>query len=188
MTSGISGQPRVLLGAIILLLTAVVGAWAWTATTSSEDYWILARDVVEGAPVTSGDLAVASATVASGVRLVGADRAIPDGAVWSTSQSRATFLTDGAWTTTPEELIEVPIRVEPGDAPVDLAAGDRVDVWVVSDGDLGSRLVLSGVPVRDVGSTPAAAHSTVLVGLDQALEPSVMHRLATGRATVVRHA
>lgn len=177
-----------LFGAIVLLVAAVGGAWAWTATTSTEDYWVLARDVVEGAPVVASDLKITSATVAGSVNLVPADRAIPEGAIWATSQARSTFLTGSAWTTTPEKVIEVPIKIEPGDSPIDLAAGDRVDVWVVAESEIGSRLVLQDVPVRSVGQSPAAAHSTVLVALAQTPEPSIMHRLVTGRATIVRHA
>ena len=178
-------QPRVLAGVLLVLGAALIGGLLWNATTDTDDYWVLAHDVVAGTPVTQADLSVSSAAIPDGAAVVRAVESVPEGAVWGADHGARAFVSPQSWATEFATRLEVPIRVQAGDSPVDLAAGDHVDVWITGE-DGAASLVLSSVRVADVGRSAASSEETVLVSLAESPSPEVVGRLAAGRALIVR--
>jgi hypothetical protein len=146
-------DPRLLLGIVIVAASVVAGSVLLGSGEDATAVWAVRKDLPAGARLTAdvlqtrpvhfadpGDLAgyLTGATPAGRVlsRPVGAGELVPRGAV------------DGAV----RHLLEVPLRVDPGDVPATVREGSRVDVWVApreatADERPRARRVLTDVPV-----------------------------------------
>ena len=142
---------RVLAGVVLLVLSMLVGARLLAGGDDAVAAWQATRDLAPGAVVSPDDVTAVSipASLAgayadgSGLPTAPLDRPLLAGEILPTpaEADRA----DARWVTVP---------VEPLHAPVDLAPGDRVDVWATDTTDLGvmpvPELVLESVLVSEV--------------------------------------
>ena len=142
---------RVLAGVALIVVSMLVGARLLTGNDDTVTAWQATRDLAPGA-VVSGDDVVAVAIPAT---LAGA---YADGSGLPTSPLDRPLLAGEILPTpvdvTPGDARWVTVPVEPLHAPVDLAPGERVDVWATEGADLGvvpvPELVLEGVLVSEV--------------------------------------
>jgi len=192
-------DPRLAVGLVLVAVSTLVGARLLAAADDSVPVWVAAG------PVRAGDDAAGAELVPGRVRLT-------DGAATSVYLGTdvapvGIFDRDlAAGELVPAAALQpagsgrrsdVPLSVEPGDAPVDLAAGDRVDVWVVPDpeaaptrGRGAAQRVLGAVPVAVAGSADSlgAARRQVVVGVDGGATSlgDVLGTLGSGRVVLVR--
>ena len=142
---------RVLAGVALIVVSMLVGARLLTGNDDTVTAWQATRDLAPGA-VVSGDDVVAVAIPAN---LAGV---YADGSGLPTSPLDRPLLAGEILPTpvdvTPGDARWVTVPVEPLHAPVDLAPGERVDVWATEGADLGvvpvPELVLEGVLVSEV--------------------------------------
>jgi hypothetical protein len=142
---------RVLAGVALIVVSMLVGARLLAGNDDTVTAWQATRDLAPGA-VVSGDDVVAVAIPAN---LAGV---YADGSGLPTSPLDRPLLAGEILPTpvdvTPGDARWVTVPVEPLHAPVDLAPGERVDVWATEGADLGvvpvPELVLEGVLVSEV--------------------------------------
>jgi len=144
---------RVLAGMAIIVISMLVGARLLSGGDDSVVAWQATRDLAPGAVVGFDDViavpipAALAGAYADGGGLPTAplDRPLLAGEILPVPVDAQ--VADARWVTVP---------VEPLHAPVDLAAGERVDVWVTDASDLGivpvPALVLEGVLVSRVAA------------------------------------
>ena len=142
---------RVVAGVVLLLLSMLIGARLLAGGDDTVMAWQATRDLAPGAVVSPDDVVavaipagLASAYAdGSGLPTAPLDRPLLAGEVLPVPADSA--VADARWVTVP---------VEPLHAPVDLAPGERVDVWATEGADLGAvpvpELVLEGVLVSEV--------------------------------------
>lgn len=142
---------RVVAGVVLLLLSMLIGARLLAGGDDTVMAWQATRDLAPGAVVSPDDVVavaipagLASAYAdGSGLPTSPLDRPLLAGEVLPVPADSA--VADARWVTVP---------VEPLHAPVDLAPGERVDVWATEGADLGAvpvpELVLESVLVSEV--------------------------------------
>ncbi len=142
---------RVLAGVVLIVVSMLVGARLLSGGDDTVTAWQATRDLAPGAVVSPGDVvAVAIPAALAGAYAEGSglptsplDRPLLAGEILPAPIDAA--VGDARWVTVP---------VEPLHAPVDLAPGERVDVWATDGADLGTvpvpELVLEGVLVSEV--------------------------------------
>jgi hypothetical protein len=142
---------RVLAGIVLIVVSMLIGARVLAAGGDTVSAWQATRDLAPGAIVSADDVvAVAIPTSLAGAYAPGdalpatpLDRPLLAGEVLPVPSESAAL--DVRWVTVP---------VEPLRAPVDLAPGERVDVWATQGADLGAvpipELVLENVLVSQV--------------------------------------
>ena len=172
-------DPRIWLGAALVLASIVVGARVLAAADDTVAIWALRGDLASGITVDSGDVTAVDihfADASDATRYVSAEEPLPAGLqlvrdVGAGELLALSALSDDA-TTAPAQL---PLAVGPAGMPPDLAAGNRVDLWAVPADD-GARTgaqqpvvrVLTEVTVVSVasaGPAGAGADRQVLVTL-----------------------
>jgi hypothetical protein len=144
---------RVLAGIALIVVSMLIGARLLSGGDDSVAAWQATRDLAPGAVVGINDvIAVSIPTALAGVYADGGglptaplDRPLLAGELLPAPVDAR--VADARWVTVP---------VEPLHAPVDLAAGERVDVWVTEASELGivpvPALVLEGVLVSQVAA------------------------------------
>ena len=142
---------RVLAGVVLIIVSMLVGARLLAGNSDTVTAWQATRDLAPGAVVSADDVVAvaipASLATAyadgSGLPTSPLDRPLLVGEILPAPVDSAA--SDARWVTVP---------VEPLHAPVDLAPGERVDVWATQGDDLGvvpvPELVLEGVLVSQV--------------------------------------
>ncbi len=142
---------RVLAGVVLIVVSMLVGARLLSGGDDTVAAWQATRDLAPGAVVSSDDVvpvaipASLAGAYADGTGLPTAplDRPLLAGEILPVPS--AATAGDARWVTVP---------VEPLHAPVDLAPGERVDVWATQGSDLGGvlapELVLESVLVSQV--------------------------------------
>lgn len=142
---------RVLAGVALIIVSMLVGARLLAGGSDNVAAWQATRDLAPGAVVSADDVVAvaipASLAAAyadgSGLPTSPLDRPLLAGEILPVPAEAAA--SDARWVTVP---------VEPLHAPVDLAPGERVDVWATQGDDLGAvpvpELVLEGVLVSQV--------------------------------------
>jgi hypothetical protein len=141
---------RVIAGVGLIVASMLIGARLLAGGSDTVQGWQAVRDLAQGAVVTSDDVApvdipasLADAYATEGLPTAALDRPLRAGEVLPAPVDAVA--TTARWVTVP---------VEPLHAPVDLAPGERVDVWATDTSDLGAvpapRLVLEGVLVSNV--------------------------------------
>ncbi|MFZ8978147.1 MAG: hypothetical protein ACO21P_01745 [Candidatus Nanopelagicales bacterium] len=139
-------------GGIALISVAMVGGARLLAGGSdTTTAWQATRDLAQGAVVSPGDVVAVTIPAAlagayadgAGLPTAPLDRALLEGEILPVATD--SVAADARWVTVP---------VEPLHAPIDLASGERVDVWATDGTDLGvtpaPELVLEGVLVSEV--------------------------------------
>ncbi len=194
-------DPRLLLGALLVLAATVGGARLAAMGDDSVQYWAVASDVRAGTPLTADHLEARAVTLSgpSTDRYLRVDDELPAAMgdlQWDRDVSSGELLDGGALVDRGlVDVREVPLTVTEGSAPVDLSAGDRVEVWVgPGPGDTAeptSQRVLADARVidsgGDAGSLGGALARTVLVQVPAALVTGqIVSTVAAGHVTVVR--
>ena len=142
---------RVLAGVALIVVSMLVGARLLAGSDDTVTAWQATRDLAPGAVVSPDDVVAVTipATLAG---------AYADGSGLPTSPLDRPLLAGEILPTpadvTPGDARWVTVPVEPLHAPVDLAPGERVDVWATEGADLGvvpvPELVLESVLVSEV--------------------------------------
>lgn len=192
-------DPRLALGLLLVAVSTLIGARVVAAADESVPVWVTADAVRAGDEVADVDLvpgralltdgASATTYLGTGTEPAGVfDRDLEAGELLPAGALEA----PGAQTRT-----DVPLSVEVGAAPVNLAVGDVVDVWVVPTDDTAVRpsaaqRVLRGVPVTVAGEVDAlgSAGRQVVVRLAETrsarLLGDVLGAIGNGRVVLVR--
>jgi hypothetical protein len=183
---------RLVLGVLLVAVTALAGAKLLSAADDTTSVWAAKRVIPAGARISADDLTsarvrftsddsarqyVASVADLSGmiaVRQIGAGEFVPKEATATEVDSERT---------------ELPLSVQAGRLPADLAIGDQVDIWVVPKAnDAGeqtaARRLWDKVRVVQIDSIKSVTSGTtrrqVLVGL----ETSQLGKLPSGLAAI----
>ena len=188
-------DPRLLVGLVLVAASTLAGARLVAASDDTVTVWATADTV------RTGDDAADVELVPSRVRLE--DGATESSYLSAESRPSGVFTRDlaagelvpaSAVSNADSDVADVALAVEAGDAPVDLAGGELVDVWSVPDLAAGrsagdAERVLRAVPVGTVRSG-AALGSTgrqVVVSVDGGVDLGpVLETLAGGRVVLVR--
>lgn len=194
-------DPRLLIGALLVLAATVAGARLMALGDESVEYWVVASDVRAGTPLTADHLEARQVqlTGASAERYLRVDDELPsamDDLQWDRDVSSGELLDRAALVDRGlDDMREVPLTVTEGAAPADLRAGDQVEIWVgPGPGDTTektSQRVLADVRVLssgdDAGSLGGALARTVLVQVPAAqVTGEIVSTVASGHVTVVR--
>jgi hypothetical protein len=193
-------DPRLLLGALLVLASTVLGAAAVAAGTSSTGYWAVRSDVRAGDPVERTDFVKAEAHLPGDAarHLLRTDEALParlDDLVWARDVADGALISrESLANRNGGSVTELPLTVTTGAAPTDLRRGDQVDVWVGpgpgDDAGEKSVRVLRDVRVVSSGGSSSmrgAPSRTVLVDVSGAqLSGAVVSTVAAGHVTMVR--
>lgn len=144
---------RVAGGIVLILLSMLIGARLLAGGGDTVRAWQAVRDLAPGAVVSADDVIPVDIPVAlapayatgTGLPTAPLDRPLLAGEVLPAPEEAAAV--NARWVTVP---------IEPLHAPVDLAPGERVDVWATDGGDLGAvavpELVLEAALVSSVAS------------------------------------
>lgn len=142
---------RVVAGIVLIVVSMLIGARLLAGGDDTVMAWQATRDLAPGATVTPDDVVAVPIPAAlsgayadgSGLPTAPLSRALLAGEILPVPVDAEAI--DARWVTVP---------VEPLHAPVDLAPGERVDVWATDGADLGAvpvpELVLEGVLVSEV--------------------------------------
>lgn len=193
-------DPRLILGVLLVLVSAVLGAAAIAAGTSHTGYWAVRAEVRAGDPVKRSDLVRTEAHLPDDAarHVIRTDEALPArlaDLVWKRDVGNGALVTRSVLTTQEADgVTELPLTITAGAAPTDLRHGDRVDVWVGpgpgDDATLKATRVFRDVRVVSSGGPSAvrgAPSRTVLVDVSDAdLSGSVVSTVAAGHVTMVR--
>ncbi|MDQ3415887.1 MAG: hypothetical protein M3474_02050 [Actinomycetota bacterium] len=192
-------DPRLAVGLLLVAASTLIGARVLAAVDESVSVWVTADAVRAGDEVADVELVPgrallkdgASATVYLGTgtepagvfdRDLQAGELVPAGALQSPGAQPRT---------------DVPLSVDVGAAPVNLAVGDEVDVWVVPTEDVAvgstaAQRVLRGVPVTVAGEVDAlgSAGRQVVVRLAETSSArrlgEILGAIGNGRVVLVR--
>lgn len=200
-------QPRLVVGLLLVAAAVVLGARVLAALDDSVLVWQVDSSARAGSPTSGLDVspvAVRFDDAGTQAAYLSADQGLPVDGVVARDLAPGELL---AVTDLRDEqdvtVGQLPIDVPTGSMPADLAAGDRVDVWVVPGAAAGAAPSAGGAtPVRGVRvlaqvrvAAVTAAGSTVgdtrqlLVDLsdrDAARLDSVLGQLASGAPVAIR--
>jgi hypothetical protein len=197
-------DPRLLVGLVLVAVAAVAGTRVVAAADDTVPVWSVSDAVRAGDQVRAGDLVVTRVRIADGAGnglYLPAAAAAPAGVFTRDLAAGELVPVSGVADAVAGGGAELPLAVQLGDAPADLAAGELVDVWAVpadsaspasgaSPRTPASR-VLAGVVVVSVAEPAAGlggAARQVLLEVDsspdQLGEP--LSRLSGGRVVLVR--
>lgn len=194
-------DPRLLIGVLLILGATVLGARLAAAGDDTVEYWALASSVKPGDEVTRDALVptrvhLTSSAAANYLRTDQTfDQPLGD-LQWANAGSRGALVERAALVPkATTQRSQLPLNVSTGAAPVDLARGDLVDVWVGPGpgDDAGGKAVrvLQSVRVVQTGDKAAAIGGslaqTILVDVDNTqLQGSVVGTVAAGHVTLIR--
>lgn len=192
------GNPRTVLGLLLVALSVVVGGRAFAAMDDTVEVWSMREAAPSGSTVTADDLTVTrirftDESVAE--QYWPADGPPPAGDVLVHDVESGDLLARSALTAGgPPRHGELPLAVALGSLPPDLAPGERVDVWVAPEtpGRSTAVPVLTDVVVLAVdtrSATGLTGEAQVLVGLDSSQTADIggtIARAATGSVVLVR--
>lgn len=194
-------DPRLAVGVVLVAGSVVLGSQVLASADDTTALWSVREDVPAGAPVPAEVVEVDDVRLADGQDAslyLSADQPLPTDLV-ATHDLAAGELLGRSDVRRPgvRASTELPVAVQDGHRPADLAVGDRVDVWVApaqaADPQTQARQVLVGAQVVGV-DTPGAgigggSGSVVLLGLEQddadAL-PATLTAITTGTVVLVR--
>jgi hypothetical protein len=130
-------DPRLVVGAALVALSALAGARLAGAADDTVAVWAARRDVPAGQALTARDLTVRQVRFAGqgqADRYLSADDPLPGGAVLARPVGTGELVPRQALdTTTREPLTEVPVSVANDGVPATVGVGSVVDVWVTPD-------------------------------------------------------
>lgn len=192
-------DPRLLAGVVLVVGATALGARVVAAADDTVQYWAVSDDVRAGEPVGRDDLVATRARLdgASAETYVRVDDELPDeldALRWSDDLGAGSLVTRDAWATGDASEGHLPVSVQTGFLPADLAAGDLVDVWVGpgpgEPADVPAVRFGSGLRVVDAGQTESLGASvtrTVVLDLgSETLRGEQVAAIAAGHVTLVR--
>lgn len=149
------GDPRLWLGVLLVAVSVVAGARLFSAADDSVAVWAAAGDLPAGAPLESDDLVATRVHFADPGDLGGyftVQDELPADPTMVRGVSAGELLPRAAVAgATPDDLLEVPVAVDPEQVPGSVGPGSVVDVYLVSPARPGrapeSGPALSGVTV-----------------------------------------
>lgn len=191
-------DPRLILGALLVLGAMALGTYVVSAGDSRVGYWAASGEVKAGDPVRRDHLVESRAAVSddAAALLLRTDEDLPaslDQLVWARDVAAGALVEASALGRSGSAGgVELPLSVRPGAAPDDLASGDVVDVWVgpaPEDADPSAAArAMEGVTVLSTGAARAGGTGrTVLVdvsGLE--LDGEVVSAVTSRHVTLVR--
>jgi hypothetical protein len=206
---------RLVLGVLLVLVSVVVGARVLAAGDRTALVWTASRDLAPGTALTADDLSTTRVRLFdTGARYLAApDRGFV-GYVLDRPVARGELVpVAGLQPPGAVDVRYVSVPVQPGRYPVDLARGQRVDVWATPDASSAgvgtasssaaaaggtsaapapdSRLVLPAVPVSAPATTGSAltagsAERSVLLAVPAADVARLVAAMAHSRLDLVR--
>lgn len=127
-------DPRLWIGIALVTGSVVVGARLLAAADDTVQVWVLAQDRGGGSPVAESDLTVERVRFTDSAaleRYFRADEPVPSGLVLTRAVGAGELLARSAvGAADAEEVLRVPLEVDPNRVPPDVEAGSIVDVWV----------------------------------------------------------
>lgn len=183
-------NPRLVLGLVLVLGSAVLGGWLLAAARDATDYWAVGSSVRWGDPVRADDLVVVSARVdgATARTLVPVAAGVPAG-TWTRDMVPGALATRDAIADDVESGSELPLGVASGAMPPDLRAGQQVDVWATGDGrePMRVRRLATAARVIAVSEADGTGRRTLVVDAGPGgPRPETIAAAAADRLTVVR--
>lgn len=154
-------DPRLWIGVLLVAGSVVAGARLLAAADDTVTVWALADDRGSGSPVVAADLEVQRVRFGDDalVRYFPADEAVPDGLVLTRAVGAGELLARSAVADADrDEVLQVPLAVDPQQVSPDVTTGSVVDVWV-KDG-ISERAAASGDATT--AGEPALSGVTVL--------------------------
>lgn len=146
-------DPRLWIGVLLVAGSVVAGARLLAAADDTVAVWALADDRGSGTPVVATDLEVQRVRFGDDealARYFPADRDVPDGLVLTRAVGAGELLARSAVADAErDEVLQVPLAVDPQQVSPDVTTGSVVDVWV-TDG-------ISGRAPADEPGSPVAA-------------------------------
>jgi SAF domain len=130
-------DPRLVVGAALVALSALAGARLAGGADETAAVWVARHDVPAGQPLTARDVAARQVRFAGqgqADRYLSADDALPAGAVLARPVGAGELVPRQALDrAAPDPLTEVPVSVATDGVPVTVGVGSVVDVWVTPD-------------------------------------------------------
>lgn len=195
-------DPRLLVGLVLVAVATVAGSRVVAAADDTVPVWAVSSPVRAGDPVRPADLVATPTQIGSddaGVSAYLSAGSAPPGGIYTRDLVAGELVpTAAVGRSTVGSGVEVPLSVEPGDVPADLAPGDLVDVWAVPP-DATAALavqppaaqVLSGVevvavagPAGGLGATGSQVLLRIVSSPDDLGRP--LARLSGGSVVLVR--
>ncbi len=153
-------DPRLWIGVLLVAGSVVLGARLLAAADDTVAVWALADERGSGSPVVAADLEVQRVRFGDDdalARYFPADEAVPDGLVLTRAVGAGELLARSAVAdATTDEVLQVPLAVDPQQVSPDVTTGSVVDVWV-KDG------IADRAPGDAAGPVSAPALSAVTV-------------------------
>lgn len=194
-------DPRLAVGVVLVAGSVILGSQVLASADDTTPVWSVSSDVVAGSPVTADAVQVDHVRLGDrgdvGLYLAG-DEPFPTGMV-AAHDLAAGELVSRSDVQAPGDPAgaELPVAVQDGHRPTDLAAGDLVDVWVAagpaSQASQPARQVLTAVEVVAVeatgGGIGGGSGAVVLLGIgepDSADLPATLSAVTSGTVVVVR--
>ncbi len=187
-------DPRLWLGALLVLASVVIGARVLAAADDTVAVWALNRDVGAGMSVSASDLRAVRVHLTDSVdadRYWLAGDPLPVAAAFTRDIGAGELLARSAVSTDPAAFPhQLPLGVTSAGLPADISVGDHVEVWAVPKPEEANRsatLVLPDVTVMSVGDVGVAGLGSdrqVVVALPDPNETSAVLDALNG-ATVV---
>lgn len=153
----------------MLLVTGsvVVGARLLAAADDTVTVWAMSGERGAGTPVAAGDLVVQRVRFADDAvlaRYFAADEPVPDDLVLVRAVGEGELLARSAvGSAEDEEVLRVPLEVDPNRVPPDVAAGSVVDVWLTDGSGPGSAPAAADAKAEDDEPADGPALSGVTV-------------------------
>jgi len=195
-------DPRLLVGLVLVALATVTGSRVVAAADDTEPVWAVSSSVRAGDPLRPADLVATPTRI--GIDGAGASAylsagSVPPSGIFTRDLAAGELVPAAAvGADTGGRGVEVPLSVEPGAAPANLAPGDLVDVWAVPPESAAAleappraAQVLSGVevaavagPAGGLGATGLQVLLRVVSSPDELGKP--LARLSGGSVVLVR--
>jgi hypothetical protein len=194
-------DPRLAVGVVLVAGSVVLGSQVLASADDTTALWSVREDVPAGAQVSSDAVEVDDVRLEDGqdaVLYLPADEPLPADLVAAHDLTAGELLgRSDVRLPGVRAATELPVAVQDGHRPSDLAVGDRVDVWVTSadsaQPETPARLVLDGVEVVSVeaagGGIGGGSGAVVLLGLDQDAAgslPDTLGAITSGTVVLVR--
>jgi hypothetical protein len=194
-------DPRLAVGIILVAASVVLGARVMASADDTVPVWSLRHDVPADSSLTADDVTVTHIHFESADdadRYFDGDQSLPSDLVADHDLVAGELLAESALTKPESEAVkQMSLPVSEGLYPVDLAPGDRVEVWATpsesADPSVDGELMLDDVAVLEVdpaGSSLDSTSTAVLVALEPEPDDDTLGRLLgsveTGSVSLIR--
>lgn len=185
-------QPRIITGCALMVGSIAVGAMVVGGADDRVMVWAASSELASGTVVTAGDLVAVPVALDQAGRYISASESEVVGRRLTRSVGEQELVAITAVSTGGVDRRLVTVPVEPVHAPVDLAHGNRVDVYssprdaATSGG--ASRLVLTGALVSEVSTDvdTARGERAVVLDVDVNQAEALINAIRSGVIDLVR--